>query len=73
MYLNTHYIYIFNIDTNIFTEKYNGEIFEEGVVAKPWYFIVLAGSPPKKLIVISFFFSLYTGRAHAQTASFSRK
>jgi hypothetical protein len=56
MYLNTHNIciYIFNIDTNIFTEKYNDEIFEEGVIAKPWYFTVLAGSPQKKSIVIPF-------------------
>ena len=42
------YVYIYNIGTNILTEKYNGEIFEGGVVAKPWYFTVLAGSPPKK-------------------------
>jgi len=45
---NTH-VYIYSdIGTNILTEKYNGEIFEGEVVAKPWYFTVLAGSPPKK-------------------------
>ena len=46
MYLNTHNVC--NIGTNILTEKCNGEIFEGGVVAKPWYFTVLAGSPPQK-------------------------
>ena len=51
MYLNTHNVcvYIYIIGTNILTEKCNGEIFR-GVVAKPWYFTVLAGSPPKKTI-----------------------
>ena len=40
------YIYIY-IGTNILTGKCNGEIFEV-VVAKPWYYTVLAGSPKKK-------------------------
>ena len=58
MYLNTHnvciyiycmyiYIYIYNIGTNL--QKNATVKFLRGVVAKPWYFTVLAGSPPQKI------------------------
>ena len=47
MYLNTHNlcIYIYCMYIYIYTTVK----FLRGVVAKPWYFTVLAGSPPKKI------------------------
>ena len=53
MYLNTHnvciyiYIYIYIILAQTYLQKNATVKFLRGVVAKPWYFTVLAGSPQK--------------------------
>ena len=41
------YVYIYNIGTNILTEKYNGEIFEGGS-CKTMVFYSSSRVPPKK-------------------------
>ena len=50
MYLNTHNVCIYIIWVQTYLQKNATVKFWGGVVAKPWYFTVLAGSPPKKSI-----------------------
>ena len=64
------YVYIYNIGTNILTEKYNGEIFEGGS-CKTMVFYSSSRVPPEKN-PLPYLFSPYAGRAHAQTTQLGK-